>query len=154
MIVLEPVGVENHTEARGLSPAADQMHLIASVTESLADAYVWKDAQTRVARNQDGVLIGFVMIFPFELDEEPVLNIVRLLVDQDHQGAGAGRELLDATLRWIASLEPRPVRVRVSTFPENHRALRLYRTAGFEEDDLENGEIVLWRDLEPGTTPP
>ncbi len=154
MFVLEPISVENHVEARELSVAEGQTHLVASVAESLADAYVWKQSQTRVARNQDGVLVGFVMVFPFELVGEPVVNIVRFLVDKDHQGIGVGRQLLDATVQWLASLEPEPVRIRVSTSPENERALRLYRAAGFEGDELENGETVLWRDLDQAAQHP
>ncbi len=144
MLTLEPVSPQNYKETLGLSVAENQQHLIAPVVKSLADAFVWS-ALPRVARHEDA-LVGFVLVFPFELNGEPVVNIVRFMIEQGRQRQGLGRELMRVTLDWIRSLEPTPVRVRISTFPENERALKLYRAAGFEGSELEDGEVALWRD--------
>ena len=144
MLTLEPVTPQNYRETLGLSVAKDQQHLIAPVVKSLADAFVWS-ALPRVARRGDA-LVGFVLVFPFEKNGEPVVNIVRFMIEQVCQRQGLGRELMEVTLDWIRSLEPTPVRIRISTKPENERALKLYRAAGFEGAGLEDGEVALWRD--------
>ena len=144
MLTLETVSPQNYKETLGLSVAKDQKHLIEPVVQSLADAFVWS-ALPRVARRGDA-LVGFVLVFPFELDGEPVVNIVRFMIEQRHQRQGLGRELMAVTLDWIRSLDPTPVRVRISAVPENETALRLYRAAGFEGSELEDGEVALWRD--------
>jgi hypothetical protein len=38
--------------------------------------------------------------------------------------------------------------VRISTKPDNEVALSLYRNVGFVDDGMEDGEIVLWLELE------
>lgn len=143
VVELEPVTPGNYEETLELAVTADQSRLIASVTKSLADAFVWH-ALARVARHE-GAVIGFVLVYPFELEGENVANIVRFMIDQRHQRLGLGRAMLSSTLDWMAELEPRPQRVRVSTFPENEPALRLFRSAGFVGSKVENGEVVLWR---------
>jgi len=145
VIELEAVTPANYDEVLLLRVAPAQEHLIAPVVKSLADAFVW-GAEPRVARSA-GQLVGLVLVFPFELAAEPVVNIVRLMIDHRHQGRGLGRLLIDSTIDWVATFRPRPSRLRVATFPENERALILYRTAGFQGSDIENGEVVLWRPL-------
>jgi len=147
MLTLDLVTPANYEESLALKVSEDQEHLIAPMVNSLADAFVWK-AEPRVAI-EEGRLVGFVMVFPFTLDDTPVVNIVRFLIDAGHQSRGLGRQLMGATIDLIGSLEPRPVRVRISTFPENERALSLYRSTGFEGSDIEAGEVVLWRDVAP-----
>jgi diamine N-acetyltransferase len=73
------------------------------------------------------------------------VNIVRLLVDSRFQQKGIGRQLLEATLDWIKSLSPRVSRIRISTFPENAVALNLYKSSGFSGDEIEDGEVALYR---------
>jgi diamine N-acetyltransferase len=142
---LEPVTPENYAETLTLAVAPDQERLISPVVKSLSDAFVWQ-SQVRVCREAER-LVGFVMAYAFEWEGEPVVNIVRFLIDQHHQGRGLGRELLRLAIDWIASFEPNPVRARISTYPDNERALKLYRSAGFEGSDLVDGEVILWRPL-------
>lgn len=73
------------------------------------------------------------------------MNVVRLLVDSRFQQKGIGRRLLEATLDWINSLSPRVNRIRISTLPENAVALNLYKSSGFSGDEIEDGEVVLYR---------
>jgi diamine N-acetyltransferase len=148
VIELEAVTPENYAETLTLAVTPDQERLISPVVKSLSDAFVWS-SQVRVAREEDR-LVGFVMAYAFEWEGEQVVNIVRFLIDQRHQGRGLGRELLTSTLDWIASFEPTPVRARISTYPDNERALALYRSAGFDGSDMVDGEIVLWKELPTG----
>jgi ribosomal protein S18 acetylase RimI-like enzyme len=51
-------------------------------------------------------------------------------VDADHRGHGVGRMLLDACLAW--SREQGAHKVSLEVWPHNARAIRLYRSMGFE----------------------
>ena len=139
MLALEDVTPENYAEATLLAVAPEQRHLVSPVVASLADC-------PRVAREDGGRLVGFVLAYPFTWEGRPVVNIVRFLVDQKHQGRGLGRELLQATLAWWRAETPRPARFRVTTKVENARAEHVFRSCGFSGDDVVRGERVLWRD--------
>ena len=143
-IELVAIDEQNHRAVRALRVHPDQTHLIASVEASLADAYVWQDSIFRAAVRA-GVPVGYVLVFPFDRDGFRIVNIVRLMVDADFQGRGIGRELLTVTLDWISTFSPAPDLIRISTLPENARALGLYLSMGFEARGTEDGEIALYR---------
>lgn len=144
MLTLEEITPENYQEAMALSVTEAQQAFVSPVVRSLADAYVW-DALPRLAREGEKP-VGFLMVYPFEHDGLRVINIVRLLIDREHQGRGLGRELMTSLLGWLATLEPPARRLRISTKPENAGALHLYRAFGFEGEEMYEGEVVLWRD--------
>ena len=146
MIELRDVTPENHHEVRALSVHPNQAKFVASVDSSLADAFVWEDALVK-AGYHEGEAFGFVMIFPFEQDRIPIVNIVRIMVDATRQRQGLGRMLLSETLRWIRTTDAQ--RVRISTLSENAVALSLYKEFGFVESGIEDGEIAMYLNL-PG----
>ena len=146
MIVLKPITPDNYASALDLQVTAEQEKFVGPVMKSLADAFIHTGAEVRMACDDD-LPVGFVLIFPFELDGEPVVNIVRFLIDHRYQGRGLGRESLAATLDWIRSISPRPQRVRISTLPDNAVALALYRSSGFVDHEMEEGELALWQTL-------
>ncbi len=149
---LELVAIDehNHRAVRSLDVHPDQTHLIASVDASLADAYVWTDSIFRAAL-EEGIPVGYVLVYPFDRDGYRLVNIVRLMVDARHQGRGIGRTLLGTTLDWIRTFTPAPDLIRISTLPENERALGLYLSMGFEARGTEDGEIALYRRPPAGT---
>ena len=106
-IELVRISPDNHRAVRALNVRPDQAHLVASVEASLADAYVWEGSQFRAAC-EAGVPVGFVLVFPFERDGLKIVNIVRLMVDAQHQGQGLGRAILSETLSWISGFSPQP----------------------------------------------
>ena len=72
-----------------------------SVEKSLADAYVWKpDAMFRAAFYGEQP-VGYVLIFPFDADEQRQVNIERLMIDAGFHGRGFGRLLVQRTLDWV-----------------------------------------------------
>ena len=143
MIELRDITPDNHLEVRSLSVHPEQTRFVADVDKSLADAFVWRDALARAAYHQ-GAAVGFVMIFPYSEAGVSHVNIVRLMIAAEHQGIGLGRQLLAETLLWIDALSPD--RIRISTLPDNETALRLYRSFGFVENGVEDGEIALYLD--------
>ena len=150
---LRPITPDNHLDARALSVHMEQRRFVATVDKSLADAYVWKDALFRVAYSK-AEPVGYVLIFPFEDDAERLVNIVRLMIDARHQNRGLGRELLLTTFDWIQTLTPRVNTIRISTLPDNEIALHLYRSMGFTERGVEDGEIALYKSAtEPDSQP-
>lgn len=80
-----------------------------------------------------GAMAGFVILGlgyrdPHEATTTGYLQ--RLSVDPDHQGRGLGGVLVDAALSILAAAGA--TRVMVNTGVDNHRALALYRSFGFE----------------------
>ena len=141
-LTLQTISPLNHERARQLSVWPHQKDFIASIDKTLADAFVWSDALFRIAFEGD-TPVGFILVFPFEDNSENVVTIVRLMIDKDHQGRGLGQGLLEVTLEWIRSFNPRVDEVRISTLPANTVALNLYRRMGFHDVEIVDGEQVL-----------
>ncbi len=93
-------------------------------------------------------LVGYLLLFPYFEDERHRLNIVRLMIDQHHQRQGHGKALLRSALELARSMTPAIEVVRISTLPRNEPALNLYRSFGFIESGMEDGEIALYLELE------
>ena len=146
LITLTPITPENYKLALALSVRPDQHDLVATVQQSLADAYVYKEAEFRLAFSGDQ-LVGYLLIFPYQSGEQQCVNIVRLMIDHRYQGQGLGRSLLDAALRWIQTLSPTVDRVRISTLPKNETALALYKSVGIVEKGIEENEITFYLEV-------
>ena len=146
MIALHPITPENYQAVIDLKVAADQQRFVASNIRSLADAYVFEGAETRAAYGGDK-LVGFVMIFPFDMDGQRIVNIVRVMIDESQQGKGYGRALMEATLDWIKGLRPKADKAKINTYPDNRHALALYKKLGFQDAGMEGDEVVLYADL-------
>ena len=156
MVSLRPIDASNYRECIALSVAPDQQRFVASNLQSLADAYVWREAAEPYAVYADEEMVGFGLLFPLadgtdddsipEPGTERGFIIVRLMVDDRFQGRGYGRGALDAIVelvrgRGLAS-------IRLSVVPENVQALEFYRRNGFAETgDIDGGEIVMERQL-------
>lgn len=57
-------------------------------------------------------------------------------VRPDHQGQGLGRRLMESVLDWARTVEPPVLRVGLFTRADNHRAIALYESLGFEHEGL------------------
>jgi len=149
MLQLVPIGPDNHLAARALTVDPAQERFVASVDKSLADAYVYQTAEFRIACI-DETPVGYVLVFPFQQQARQLVNIVRLMIDARFQGRGHGRQLLQATLEWIGTFSPAVDTIRIATLPDNAAALSLYKSLGFVEQGIEDGEIALYRSAVPG----
>lgn len=153
-ISLRPIDQSNYGEAIELSVAPDQERFVASNLQSLADAYVWRDAAEPYAVYADDEMVGFALLFPltegdptYPIPADASLRgyiIVRLMIDARFQGHGYGRDALDAIVELVRGRELPTI--RLSVVPENEQALEFYRRNGFEETgEIDGGEIVMVR---------
>jgi diamine N-acetyltransferase len=156
MISLRPVDTTNYRECIELSVAREQQGFVASNLQSLADAYVWREAAEPFAVYSDGELVGFALLFPFagDADDDSIpepgtergMVLVRLMIDARFQGRGYGRDALDAIVENVRN-RGLPT-IRLSVVPENEQALEFYRRNGFAETGaIHGGEIVMERQL-------
>ena len=157
-ISLRPIDQSNYGTAIELSVAPDQERFVASNLQSLAEAYVWRDAAEPYAVYADDEMVGFALLFPLT-EGEPTYPVptdaslrgyilVRLMIDARFQGHGYGRAALDAIVETVR--ERGLTTIRLSVVPENGQALEFYRRNGFEgTGEIDGGEIVMERSIEP-----
>ena len=146
-IELTQITPKNYESAQSLAVSPDQEKFVASVQKTLADAYVWKDSVFRLAYNND-CAVGYLLVFPYQSNQLNYVNIARIAIDQSFQGKGLGRSLLKKTIRWIESFDPMVDVIRISTLPHNATALKLYKSEGFIEKGIEEGEVALYHKCE------
>jgi diamine N-acetyltransferase len=156
MISLRPVDASNYRECIELTVAPEQQRFVASNLQSLAEAYVWREAAEPFAVYSDDELVGFALLFPFagDVDDDSIpepgtergMVLVRLMVDARFQGRGYGRDAVEAI---VENVRDRGLgTIRLSVVSENEQALEFYRRNGFAETGaIHGGEIVLERAL-------
>jgi diamine N-acetyltransferase len=155
VVSLRQVDSANYREVIELTVAPDQQEFVASNVQSLADAYVYRDAEP-YALYADDQLVGFALLFPLAegasggaVPKGAVLRgyiLVRLMIDARFQGRGFGRDALAAVVETVRARGLGTM--RLSVVPENVQALEFYRRNGFAETgELEGREIVMERDL-------
>ena len=141
VIQLCPITPDTYQACVDLTVAPGQRDFVAPNLKSLAQAYVWPGSVARLVRDGDDI-VGFVLFMPAD---PPATGqaIVRFMIDHRYQGRGLGRAALAAAIEWCRRERDAP-EVWLSVVPENDRARRLYRSAGFvETGDLREGEVVM-----------
>ncbi|UCI22418.1 GNAT family N-acetyltransferase [Mesorhizobium sp. B2-1-8] len=136
---IAPVTKANRALVTALQLAPEQMDFVASNADSLREARSDRDARPRAVIVGDQP-VGFLMYeVPRDHDEA---RIYRFMIDRAWQGRGYGKAALRAVLEEIRGLGH--IRhVSICYEPENEAARRLYRSAGFVEEGLdEDGEMI------------
>ncbi|MER5781997.1 GNAT family N-acetyltransferase [Streptomyces mobaraensis] len=145
----EPVTVDTYEAVIALDVGPGQRGFVAPNVRSLADAWAYPTADP-LALLHSSELIGFALLHPSE-DDPGTVSLSRYMIDQRFQGRRLGHAGLAAVLDRARAAGH--TRMRLSVVPGNHVAFRLCRAAGFgETGDLDDGEIVLTRDLTPADT--
>ena len=153
---LRPIDASNYRECIELTVAPAQEGFVASNVQSLADAYVYRDAAEPYAVYVDEEMVGFALLYPLVEDmsghtvpaDAPLIGyiLVRLMIDGRFQGRGYGRAALAAIVDTVR--ERGLGKIRLSVVPENRQALDFYRRNGFvETGEAEGREIVMERPL-------
>jgi diamine N-acetyltransferase len=156
MISLRHIDSSNYREAIELSVGADQQQFVASNLQSLADAYVWREAAEPYAVYSHDEMVGFALLFPLgdgedddsipEPGTERGYILVRLMIGEGFQGHGYGRAALDAIVELVRDRQLPTI--RLSVVPENEQALEFYRRNGFAETgEIHGSEIVMERQI-------
>lgn len=139
---LRPVTEQNWKELIKLKVAEDQTHFVASNLYSIAEAQFGFEEEGHWALYPFGAYVddkpvGFVM-YACNLNHSRFQAfVVRLMVDQQFQGRGYGREIMQLVLKRFRENE-HIKNVGISYEPENAAARKLYASLGF----VEPGEIL------------
>jgi diamine N-acetyltransferase len=138
-IRIGPVTPANRALVIALQLAPEQMDFVASNAASLREAKSDRGARPRAVMAGDQI-VGFVMYEGPRDDDEA--RIYRFMIDRAWQGRGYGKAALREVLKEIGGLGH--IRhVSICYEPENEAARRLYRSAGFVEQGLdEDGEMI------------
>lgn len=147
MITLRKITLENRREVFKLEVAEDQRRFVASNLSSVASCYVLATNGGRplpFAIYADEQMVGFVMIVygitGYELPKIADNNycILRLMIGQQYQNRGYGREAMIKILEYIRTFPAGHAQYCwIQYEAENTVAKKLYESFGFRE----NGEI-------------
>jgi diamine N-acetyltransferase len=139
-VSLREITPQNFQECISLKVADGQEKFVAPNLMSIAQSKVFPTMN--ISAVYDGnEMVGFVM-FGLDPDDERYY-LVRLMVDEKHQGKGYGKA---ATLEAINQLKQVEGcrEVYLSFVPENTGAEGLYKSIGFERTgNISQGEVVM-----------
>ena len=144
---VRPVTGGNWKELVRLKVRDDQTHCVASNLYSIAEAQFGEDFEGKWDFYPFGIYdgdtpVGFLMYgYNFEHPKQQAF-IMRLMVDEKHQGKGYGRFGMNWMLDRFRA-EERIQDVAISYEPENDAARKLYASLGFVETGEMVGEEVL-----------
>lgn len=155
MLRLEKVNGKNVWDILKLKVSSNQRSFVASNDTSIIEAY------TAITGNgyafpfgiyEDDIPVGFLMI-GFDVDDywedAPEIakgnyNLWRLMIDNEFQGNGYGREAVRLALEYIKTLPcGKAEYCWLSYEPDNEVAKRLYSSFGFVETGEMDGEEVI-----------
>lgn len=129
MLRLEKVNGKNVWDILKLKAAENQRHFVSANDRSIIEAYT--------------TLIGNGQVFPFGIYEDDT-PVGFLMIDENHQKKGYGREAVKLALEYIKTFPCGEAEYCwLSYEPENEVARRLYRSFGFAETGETDGDEVI-----------
>lgn len=144
---IRPVTKDNWKELIRLKVREDQTHFVASNLYSIAEAQFGDDDEGHWNFYPFGIYdgntpVGFLMYgYNFEHTKQQAF-IIRLMVDEKHQGKGYGRFGMEKVLETFRA-EDQILIAGISYEPENEAARKLYASLGFVETGEMLGDEVL-----------
>lgn len=137
MIRLVKINKDNWQECIQL-PTSEDHRFVAPNVYSIAEAQFYPDTVTACCIYAGDAMAGFAMYGPDE--EDPTLFVIdRLMIAEGYRGKGYGKAALLAILEEAKARDFS--RIKLSTNPENVKAIKLYERVGFratgETDDDE-----------------
>ncbi len=133
MIKLKPITKDNIDDVLSLNVRDDQKNYVSSVSDSLAQAYVYSETAYPFAVYNDDTLVGFIMMGYYEVKH--YYTLWKFLIDQRYQNQGYGRQALELGLGYIKE-KFNPPDIYTGVAPGNTVAKKLYRSVGFEDTGL------------------
>ncbi|WKA51328.1 GNAT family N-acetyltransferase [Planococcus liqunii] len=146
-IKLAPVTRDNWEDCLNLKVSTEQSRFVPAAAVSLAKPYIKPDGDQveylPFAIYDGETMVGFIM-HAFEKQTVDMYWINGFFIDEQQQGKGYGKAALSEMIRWIAAHSPQAREVRLTVYPENQRARRLYLNCGFKlTGDFHGEEEVL-----------
>ncbi len=87
----------------------------------------------------DGAVAGHVMVQRRAGRHYAHVGEIAILVSNTDRGAGLGRSMMEMAIDWGRAVGLAKLTLRV--FPDNERAIGLYRSLGFQDEGLVRGEV-------------
>lgn len=151
---LEAITEHNWRAAAAVTVSADELRFVAGhepvALVILAKAYVrpgdleWEP----LAVLSGASVVGVVALAHSAVDTE----MCHLAIDVAEQGRGVGTGAVSLLLTHLAETRPACREVRLTVHPDNTRAQRLYRTAGFSPNGTMRENEPVWSfSLRPGS---
>lgn len=134
MVELREITKENYEEVLALHVSEAQTAFVPTVTEALAQAWVYKDTAYPFAVYADGVPVGFIMLGYYELRDQ--YTVWKFLIDERYQRRGCGKEALRLAIRWLRE-KFGVSEVFLGCAHENRIAEKLYASVGFQRTGFE-----------------
>jgi diamine N-acetyltransferase len=149
-VTLREITPENFEECVNLKVADGQSSFVAPNLRSIAQSKIYPTV-TPMAVYAGDDMVGFTL-FGLDTDDNKYY-LVRLMIDERHQGKGYGRAAVRAVIEKMR--ENADCReIYLSFVPENTGAEALYQSIGFERTgEIAHGEIVMRYDLENNANP-
>lgn len=141
MIHLRKITEENFIDAFNLKLAPEQERFVSHPIRSLAQAYVYREQCQPFGIYEGQTMVGYVMVI-YDYDV-PEYDIWHMMIEQAEQGKGYGKAALDRVFDYIRE---KPFgssdRVTLTCNKENIRALTMYKSKGFAETGVTDGEEI------------
>ena len=147
-IELREVTQDNVAEVVGLRVKPGQEGIVATNSNSLAEAYVSNGRAWPRAVYADGVAVGFLMLDLTAPDQAAGVRgacwVWRLMVDAEHQGKGYGSEAMRLAMAHVQSLTFID-EILLTYKPHVPNLGAFYSSLGFEPTGAvdEDGEVVM-----------
>jgi ribosomal protein S18 acetylase RimI-like enzyme len=87
----------------------------------------------------DGVVAGNVLVHRRAGKHYSHVGELAIVVSNEQRRAGFGRMLMEMAIAWARAVGLAKLRLQV--FPDNARAIALYRSLGFADEGLARGEV-------------
>lgn len=141
MIRLVAVNKENWQECIQLPTSEEHARFVAPNVYSIAEAHFYPDTVTACCIYAGDDMVGFALYGPDE-DDATLFAIDRLMIAEGHRGKGYGKAALSAILEEAKSRGFS--RIKLSTNPENEKAIKLYESFGFKATGEMDGDEAVY----------
>lgn len=134
-ITLRKITQDNWRECIALKVKNDQKRFVASNENTLALSYVYPEMNP-LAIYLDENIIGLIT---HALDpDDNIYYINRFMIDENYQGKGYGTKALSLLLEELKNDGVKVLDILHK--PDNHSAIKLYKSLGFELTDVKVGD--------------
>ncbi|MBR2566179.1 MAG: GNAT family N-acetyltransferase [Paenibacillus sp.] len=144
LIQVKPVTRHNWEQALQISLHEHQTHLVPSVVEGLAYAYIkpWDEAFDPYVLQMDSQIIGFFYI-SYTPESTDNYWIGGFQIDKSFQGQGMGKRALRAIIDFIIQTHPSCQVISLTVERNNQIAQRLYTSSSFVSENQTNSDDEL-----------